>query len=284
MSIDDPTQGRLRTFASTPRYQFALQQYGRAVKTMREKLMGQENNLRKALIGCLLVICFESLQKNYVGALTHAISGCALLQDWLHSRYNESSYTLDASGKDGITSPGKNVVEDELVQAFARLDLQLMSFIDPRPPQIHQNLLAEGQSTIDNMPKTFTSIDEARIYLELIQRRNSRLVMVFAAHTANNRKFGKASLDLGMNAPPCTFYTESHFSVSIAEPGHPNFWPEGHRGMMDLRLWFAAFEPLYASVPRHTRSWTSASTLKKQAQSTKLSFIAATFSDECSID
>jgi hypothetical protein len=209
-TIHDPTQGRLTTFALTPRYQFALQQYGRAVKTMREKLTGRENNLRKALVGCLLVICFESLQKNYVAALTHSISGCALLQDWLNSRYNESSYTLDASKKDGITSPAKNIVEDELVQAFARHDLQLMSFIDPRPPKIHQNLLAGGQSTIDNMPKSFASIDEARIHLELIQRRNSRLVMVFSAYTAS-----------------CTFYTESHFSVSIAGPGHPNFWLEG---------------------------------------------------------
>jgi hypothetical protein len=227
---------------------------------------------------------FRESPKELCGSFNPCYSGYALLQDWLDSRYNESSYTLDASGKDGITSPAKNVVEDELVQAFARLDLQLMSFIDPRPPKIHQNLLAKGQSTIDNMPKTFTSIDEARIYLELIQRRNSRLVMVFAAHTANNRKFGTASLDLGISAAPCTFYTESHFSVSIAEPGHPNFWPEGHRGMMDLRYWFAAFEPLYASVHRNTRSWTSASTLKMQAQSAKLSFIAATFSDECSID
>jgi hypothetical protein len=285
MSMDDPAQGRLTTFAPTPRYQFALQQYGRAVKIMKEKLTGHENNLRKVLIGYLLVICFESLQKNYVGALTHAISGCALLQDWPHSRYNESYYKLEASKRDGITSPAKNVIEDELVQAFARLDLQLMSFIDPRPPKIHQNLLAEGQSTIDNMPKTFTSIDEARIYLELIQRRNSRLVMVFAAHTSNNRrKFGTASLDLGINAAPCTFYNESHFSVSIAEPGHPNFWPEGHRGRVDLRYWFTAFEPLYALVHRDTRGWTSASTLKLQAQSAKLSFIAAAFSDECSID
>jgi hypothetical protein len=109
----------------------------------------------------------------------------------------------------------------------SRLDRQLMSFIDPRPPQMHQNLLAEGQSTIDNIPKAFTSINEARIYLELIQRRNSRLVIVFAAHTANNRKFGTASLDLGIYTAPCTFYTEFHFSVSIAELGHPNFWLEG---------------------------------------------------------
>jgi hypothetical protein len=149
---------------------------------------------------------------------------------------------------------------------------------------MHQSLSAEGQSTIENIPKAFTSIDEARIYLELIQRRNSRLVVVFAAQTANNRKFGTASLDLGTNAAPCTFYTESHFSVSIVEPGHPNFWPEGHRGMTDLRCWFATFEPIYASVHRHTRSCFSASTLKMQAQSAKLSFIAATFSDECSID
>ena len=52
----------------------------------------------------------------------------------------------------------------------------------------------------------------------------------------------------------CTFYPECDFSVSMAEPQHPNFWSEGHQRMTDLHRWFAAFEPLYASVPHHTRS------------------------------
>ncbi|KAE9381146.1 hypothetical protein N431DRAFT_505432, partial [Stipitochalara longipes BDJ] len=285
-TVNDPVHGRLTNFTPTSRYQFALQQYGRAVKTMRESLTGTENNLRKALISCLLVICFESLQGNYSGAIAHSVSGCALLQGWLDSTNKKSSDTLEASlRKDGIASPAKNVVEDKLVQAFARLDLQLMGFWDPRPPAMHQNLLAEGQSTVDNMPKTFISIDEARLYLELIQRRNARLMVVFAAHRASNRDFkGVASLDFGIGEGPFNFYPRANFSVSIEEPGHPNFWPAGYQRMTDLGRWFAAFEPLYASLHRHTRSWTSASTLKMQAQGAKLSFIAATFSDACSID
>jgi hypothetical protein len=101
--------------------------------------------------------------------------------------------------------------------------IQLVGFIDPRPLKMHQNLLTEGQSTIFNIPKAFTSIDEAQIYLALIQRRNSRLIVVFAAHTAKNRKFRTTSLNLGFIVALVLFYPESHFSASITEPRHPNF-------------------------------------------------------------
>jgi hypothetical protein len=283
-TIQDSVQGRLTDFTPSPRYQFALQQYGRAVKAMRDILSGDESSLRKALIGCLLVICFEGLQGNHVGVLTHSASGCALLHDWLDSRNKISPNKLESSKKDGIASPAKNIVEDELVHAFGRLDIQIMGFLDPRPVEVHQNLLTEGQSSIDNMPKTFTSVDQARIYLELIKRRMEHLLLVFAAQKAKIQNIEGARLDFGIGEEPATFYTESNFSVSIDEPGHPHFWPEGYQKMTDLRRWYAAFEPLHTSIPRHTRSWISASTLKIQAESAKLSFIVATFSDETSVD
>jgi hypothetical protein len=48
----------------TPRYRFALKQYGRAVKKMRVQMSGEGPALRSLLIGCILIICFEAWLGN----------------------------------------------------------------------------------------------------------------------------------------------------------------------------------------------------------------------------
>ncbi|KAH8794746.1 hypothetical protein BGZ57DRAFT_748928, partial [Hyaloscypha finlandica] len=47
---------------STKHYQFALERFSQAIRTMRTTLTNDEQHLRKALIGCLLVFCFEGFQ------------------------------------------------------------------------------------------------------------------------------------------------------------------------------------------------------------------------------
>lgn len=49
-----------KSLVGTPHYRFALAQYGRAVKKMRATIARNSKDIRKALIGCLLVICFEA--------------------------------------------------------------------------------------------------------------------------------------------------------------------------------------------------------------------------------
>jgi hypothetical protein len=64
----------------SPRYQFALKQYGRAVKKMRMEMSGEEPAPRSVLIGCILVVCFEAMFGNHVKALTHAVGGYSILR------------------------------------------------------------------------------------------------------------------------------------------------------------------------------------------------------------
>jgi hypothetical protein len=71
-----------------------------------------------------------------------------------------------------MASPAESVIEGEPVLAISRLDLQVVSHtVDPRPTKIHKELHAEGAGTLQNMPSTFSSLGEATMCLDLVQRR-----------------------------------------------------------------------------------------------------------------
>ena len=59
-----PAGGAASKDLSAQHYSFALCEYGKAIRNMREALAvsNEAEKVRKALIGCILVFCFESLQ------------------------------------------------------------------------------------------------------------------------------------------------------------------------------------------------------------------------------
>ncbi|ATZ47193.1 hypothetical protein BCIN_02g04970 [Botrytis cinerea B05.10] len=146
---------------------FAVKRYGLALRSMSVGLSKLETSEgpRKALIGCLLVCCFEWLLGNDFTALTHARSGVKILRQWLRN-YRGKNY------KAGLCSPDSGVIEDELVQAFLRLDKQVATFGDPGTSDEHKETIYESVETIQNMPSIFPDLQEARLYLELIERRS----------------------------------------------------------------------------------------------------------------
>lgn len=88
-----------------------------------------------------------------------------------------------------INSPAPDVIEDDLVQAFARLDMQSNSFIDCRPVQYHIEMKQYGTDCISGMPKVFASVHEARKFYELVMRRLMHWISsVYANRGANTEK------------------------------------------------------------------------------------------------
>jgi hypothetical protein len=45
-------------------HRFAVEQYSKAIKKMRDAIASQKHSLRTTLLTCLLIICFESLHGN----------------------------------------------------------------------------------------------------------------------------------------------------------------------------------------------------------------------------
>ena len=75
-----------------------------------------------------------------------------------------------ASSRDqtGITSPAPHIREDELVKEFNRLASLVLAVFGHQSPGSHWRLKNDGSLSIKSMLETFASIDEARLYLDLV--------------------------------------------------------------------------------------------------------------------
>jgi hypothetical protein len=93
---------------------------------------------------CLYILTAKTRDSD-VG-LTRAVAGHRLLQGWLARRSHQRTE------KEGIASPKELTVEDDPVQSFARLDLQVMNYVDPRPPEVHEALKNEGEEKMRQIP------------------------------------------------------------------------------------------------------------------------------------
>lgn len=292
----------------TPHYRFALQLWGRALRKMQRKITGDDKGMRITLIACILVVCFEGLQGNFFQALTHAVNGHTILHAWLtkQKRYSRTKT---------ITSHAHRVVEDDLIHAFERLDLQIMTYIDTREASIHSTLKNEGTETVRHMPSAFSTVDEARQYWELIQRRTSHAIAAMAAAAKENGNDQELmSIDMGLGKGSTTYYPESDLNISLSAPTaaeeameHGGCHDEIHKRFYDITTtlsspqglqlqaeylqysgeitrWFTAFAPFYETVKQGTRTWTAASILHIQAKMTEVMLLASFFGDEFSLD
>ena len=169
-------------------YNFALQQYGKALTRLRESLQNNETrSQRTILISIVLFTCFQSFTGDHKAAIFQIQSGLGLLEE----RRQESKQPLIRRRDD--------VVEDELVQMFTRLAIQAKSYDmafhfpppyviqltpkhnssnnnDPTSPQSPSSPSAASTASMEdaNIPDRFTSSKEARSALDSLCERIMR--------------------------------------------------------------------------------------------------------------
>ncbi|OWO98781.1 transcription factor Cys [Marssonina coronariae] len=106
------------TFDTAPsHYSFALQQYGKALKRLRESLANNEKRSdRTTLISIVLFTCFQSFTGDHRAAIKQIQYGLGLLEE---RRQNSDQPLIRRK---------EEIVEDELVQIFTRLAVQAKSY------------------------------------------------------------------------------------------------------------------------------------------------------------
>jgi len=209
--------------SATSHYNFALQQYGKALTRLRESLENLETrSQRTILISIVLFTCFQSFTGDHKAAIAQIQPGLGLLEE----RRQESRQPLVRR---------KDDVEDELVQMFTRLAIQAksydMAFHFPHPYVIRLSPQRQDPSSptspsspsdaastasLDaHIPITFTTSQEARQALDSICERIIRFNELLSSY----------------------------------HPGPNNILPKsvqssGHGFKMQLGQWSAAFKPL----------------------------------------
>jgi len=154
---------RVQQYRNDKHYRFSLHKYSAAVKQMREAIETGKHDLRTALIASILLITFETYHGNERTALAQIESSIQLLENW--------SINIEKSSGEKVSSPAPDTVDDELVQAFDRLDVEGVIFRDTAPLEQHRLRKDQRTGAVQNMPDHFENIDEAAAYGKLIARR-----------------------------------------------------------------------------------------------------------------
>lgn len=141
-----------------PHHSYALSQYVQALNGMRKSIAENQADVRTALIGCLLVFCFESLQSHQDAASLHASSGVDLITS-LCTRCAPKSWKDSEIGA-------------ELYAAFSGLNLQSLLFLDQRTAERHRSYKDGLGKAAACMPGEFGDLGECRRFWHYLMRRN----------------------------------------------------------------------------------------------------------------
>ncbi|KAH8654956.1 hypothetical protein BGZ60DRAFT_532587 [Tricladium varicosporioides] len=230
---------------STTHQQYALWQYGRAIKGVQQMISSKRNiaQARFALIAGLLIFAFESVHGDYDTAIKQMEMALPLMKKELarcERRYKHLENTSPTSA-----------LEDELVVAFVRIDNHLLSRPEnPTSVLVDSKYVKPYILDVDycneegfKFPHQFTNIEEARFYLEQIQ---------FSSLPRLAHEFHLQALNPGQNVPSAEDLRELMGSQH--------------------RAWRMAFAPLYAKCCSSTnnKEFVAAATLRVSVLSTDL--------------
>lgn len=146
------------------RRELAFREYSIAISQIWHSISKGTHDLRVTLMACLLFACFELFTDYPESAAGQISAGIRMIEDW----YRHPDHpVIDPSC---ITSPNPWVVEDEILQAFGRLELQTTSYADSRAARVHIAHHRCGNLPFEVIPMVFSNLKEARIYLDVIMR------------------------------------------------------------------------------------------------------------------
>ncbi|CRG84976.1 hypothetical protein PISL3812_02136 [Talaromyces islandicus] len=162
-----PSLRTLHQWQPNHHHTFALTQYVKALRRLRDKLDRLNSEHDKALsnvalVACLLFMCLEMLQGNHGASLQHLRTGLRILAEShkivpsaLCGEEEKRYYINSQVGK------GSPTIDQSLISVFARLDYEATMFDKRAPLLVLQSPYQGG----DEIPGVFESIEQARSQL-----------------------------------------------------------------------------------------------------------------------
>jgi len=166
--------------------------------------------------------CFETYYGDHRSAIAQIHNGLTLVE-------NSKPVVAERDSPLGLlgTSLSSYGIGDELMQALGRLDVRVMTFLDPRDKQTHNRMQYHGQAYLDSMAARFTCVKKARGYLELLMRRFMHLIAL-----ASSSQPTLEGIDVYLR------HAKHRFILSPAQRACQA------RHVKDLERWHIAFQPL----------------------------------------
>ncbi|KAF2182876.1 hypothetical protein K469DRAFT_222196 [Zopfia rhizophila CBS 207.26] len=256
---------------------FAYLMYGKAVNKMQSAIEASSGP-RHALIACLLIICFETHVGNRYRAATHALYGLQILQQWVVRN------KLEHPEKPSVQSPSPAVVEDEIVEAFKNLDIQISTVSDGRTLETHRRLMEEDSHLVEWMPERFEHLNQARSYWNLVMRRTCH----FIATTWSQTECASLAREFETKIPGSVIVTMGDTIHTTSWKVEDSLRTEQKRFSTEISLWLKAFDPLFLSTRRtgtaSLRACVIATMLRIQALAAQITISGVLFTQEVLYD
>ncbi|KAE9367259.1 hypothetical protein N431DRAFT_495543 [Stipitochalara longipes BDJ] len=209
-------------------HQFALQQYGLAVRHMRNSLSKGDQDLPTILMTCLVIICFEAFHGNHESAFSQLDIGLKMIEQ--AAKTDTTSTRLE----DGLSSSLLSSIDNELIRAFIRLDTQSL-FIQSEETAFRKSFVLVD---LTGMPTRFRNFKEAGHYRDLIHMQWMHFINLVLKEGENFSCLQNLNT-LGSQYPSPTLEEEGAYYLSISQrwqdafspllrdgqssPGKPNF-------------------------------------------------------------
>lgn len=207
---------------------FALKQYSKAINSLRQKVFNPAYDLRTALVASILIVCFEQYHGNYESAHRQTRTAVRLIED-------------SASPDSNSAKTQTQEVEQELLRAFDRLDIQSMSHTDPFTLSEHLTLKDSNAALLSPMPSNFSTVADARNYFNIMARQTVHFGCAFwAAHAtpAPPLPTPQSTPEAGPSKPSLSYF-------DTARPGTHDFESERHQRLEDAEQFMRSFLPLF---------------------------------------
>ncbi|KAK1960081.1 hypothetical protein LY78DRAFT_590327 [Colletotrichum sublineola] len=209
-----------------PHYEFALQQYGRAIKLLRSSQPSSENMLW-AIVCCVLFVAFECLHGDRTAALSHVNHAYKMM---------EAYFSRDSLVEDGPVTESIRAVCDDAAWVFQGLTMQAWSH-----NVLHSDNLLEiswccrGSKrafAVDEMPPSFEDVHTARRWWRVVQHHTCHRCPIYTEIYVEG-----LSDDVGGYERPALSPTHLETMAAVV-PGFLNY----------LRIWSNAFQALYDNL------------------------------------
>lgn len=228
--------------------QYALQQYGLALKGVQKMLSQGQDSLRTALISSLLIFCFE----NMLGDTQRAVRNIQSALEVIHKLFTDTNNASPHFQRNHVTMG----IEEEIISAFMRLDrpaVALLGRIDNNSaPVANRRFGSTFTSYTNTIPAKFTTIMDAR---KCIERVRYRVMPKYAPGTELRKSFTPPE-----NTPEPVAALLKSFSMAAT-------YDHCDELLAEIVAWHEAFEGLYAysMTPAGADSYIAAVTLVAQA-------------------
>ena len=208
-------------------YIFALSEYSKCIKEMRRNIFEQKfEGIRTSLLASMLVVCFENYLGNHASASQQVHAAGKMLAEWTN---RQPKPTQPQS-----ISPAPDIIEDELINAFVRLDLHANGHTNSMTLEEHQKAKSSDEELMKSMPKVMRDFKEARAWSNISKRR--------LLHFLYGRWQSGAQTKTGDAAEITSM---SYFDAKEGITRDEKLKAEQEQYMAEHRAYEAAFAPLF---------------------------------------